>query len=201
MILYSKDWEKVATLAATTLESLGFLERISNAGDSLIRTVPIASVSQVLCLTVVLSIILHVDVDKTQYKDVLKLANAINRIWISSKDADDGRRPSYQTERAFHDILTSIFPNIEIGNPASNPLNLILPSFETLWRIVLRTSMEVGFLAGSRSPEFKQALVEFIRSPTREQFNQKFNPSISASNVISEALRLYPPTRRVHRHF
>ncbi|EFQ97701.1 hypothetical protein MGYG_00740 [Nannizzia gypsea CBS 118893] len=167
MSLHSGDWVKVAILAATTLESLGFLEQNRSVGNSFSRTAPIANI------------------DKSRYKDVLELADAINRIWISSKDADEGKRPRYQNERAFHDTLKAIFPNVEINNPTSNPLNLILPSFETLWRIVLRTFLEVKFLAAQ---------------PEKNSISRN-NSRISASNLVSEALRLYPPTRRVHRHF
>lgn len=202
MILQGTDWGKVAILAATTLESSGFFEQTRNTSNStVIGTVPITSVAQVLCLTVVLSTILQKDVDTTQYKDVLKLAEDINRIWVSSKNPEEEKRSNYQSETSFHDTLKAIFPNIQISSPASNPLNLILPSFETLWRIVLRTFLEVNFLIGNRSPDFKQVLVEFFNNPTKEQFNQELSPSISAINVISEALRLYPPTRRVNRHF
>ncbi|EZF69589.1 hypothetical protein H105_08036 [Trichophyton soudanense CBS 452.61] len=200
MILHGTDWGKVATLAATTLETLGYFEQIAGNSTST-GTVPITSVAQVLCLTVVLRTILQTDVDKTQYKDVLKLAEDINRIWISSKSPDEEKRSSYQSETPFHDTLKAIFPNTQISSPASNPLNLILPSFETMWRIVSRTFLEINFLTGNRSPEFKQVLVEFFHNPTKEQFNQELSPGISASNVISEALRLFPPTRRVHRHF
>ncbi|EEQ27287.1 hypothetical protein McanCB56680_005958 [Microsporum canis] len=198
MNLYIADWERAATLAATTLKSLGFLEQVGRDCDGATsRTVPVANVVQVTCLTVVLSTILQADIDKFQYKDILDLAEGINRIWVSSKNMKEELRPVYQKEVALHNILRAIFPGIQVDDSTQNPLNLILPSFETLWRIVLRTFLEV---ISSRKPEFKQALEAFFRSPGKEQFNHQISPGISARNIISEALRLYPPTRRVYRH-
>ncbi|KAK2840526.1 hypothetical protein FQN49_006187 [Arthroderma sp. PD_2] len=201
--LNSTEWESAATLAATTLRSLKFLEQASGDTDHHPSTkiVPLASLVQIVCLTVVLSTILEADMGKAGYKNILELAEEVNRIWILSKSMDEEQQPCYKSEIALQDALRAIFPDLVVDDPTRNPLNLILPAFETLWRIVLRTFLDVSFLAGSHSPEFKQILKAFFHSPTKGNFTHEVRPGISANNIIFEALRLYPPTRRVHRHF
>ncbi|KAL4755635.1 uncharacterized protein BDW70DRAFT_168545 [Aspergillus foveolatus] len=74
-------------------------------------------------------------------------------------------------------------------------LNLILPSFETLWRIVLRL-----FIVLHNRRDYKQVFLEFIQKPTPTQFKLELGKEqISAEFLVKEALRLYPPTRRIRR--
>ncbi|KAL4960549.1 uncharacterized protein BDV14DRAFT_204648 [Aspergillus stella-maris] len=105
--------------------------------------------------------------------------------------------------QCIHDATNNA--KINILDPVSNPLNLILPGFETLWRVVLRLFI---VLHNGESPEnehCKSALVEFMRNPAHAQFycqlDNHTDASISAEYVVLEALRLYPPTRRVRRAF
>ena len=50
---------------------------------------------------------------------------------------------------------------------------------------------------------FRTALDQFIVDPTKARFEKPAFPNdkISVAHVANEALRLYPPTRRIHRAF
>ncbi|KAL4759081.1 uncharacterized protein BDW70DRAFT_169722 [Aspergillus foveolatus] len=98
--------------------------------------------------------------------------------------------------------LTAVFANretnINILDPASNPLNLILPSFETVWRIVLRLFV---VLHRHENEDYKRTLLEFVRNPTLTQYRLRPDNGVSVEFLVKEALRLYPPTRRIRRAY
>ncbi|KAF7956827.1 hypothetical protein EAE96_004153 [Botrytis aclada] len=80
-----------------------------------------------------------------------------------------------------------------------NPLNVLLPAYETLWRIVLRCFLEVSFRHSSVvAAEWRDALSRFLENVTAEQFCERIG-SCSAQDIIRESLRLYPPTKRIYR--
>ncbi|KAL1999206.1 hypothetical protein VTN02DRAFT_4883 [Thermoascus thermophilus] len=154
-----------------------------------------------VCLRVVLRILFGIEKDAAASDDrLVRLAEAINRAWIASKTPEGSR---YGDDRALQDALSAVFPDARILEPRENPLNLILPAFETLWRIVLRTVVEVRFTTGRAHPEWQDILVAFAADPTKGQFERRAatGKGVSAESIVSEALRLYPPTRRVHRAF
>jgi dihydroceramidase len=87
-------------------------------------------------------------------------------------------------------------------DPKQNPLNLIIPGFEILWRAVLRTVIETRFKTGRHYPEWQKTIIAFTSQPTKDQFKGSHALSqISAENLVNEMLRLYPPTRCVHQQF
>ncbi|KAL2831503.1 hypothetical protein BDW59DRAFT_157928 [Aspergillus cavernicola] len=131
--------------------------------------------------------------------DILDLARAINHTWISSKRGEE--RP-FAENHILQASIQAIFLDRDLRTPKDNPLNLIIPGFETLWRVVLRGYVEIGFLAGRQHPEWRQMLAAFAQGPTREQFLWKHGEdSISCEDLVNEVLRLYPPTRRIHRTY
>jgi hypothetical protein len=80
-----------------------------------------------------------------------------------------------------------------------NPLNIILPTYETLWRVVLRCFLEVSFRNTFEITREWQGLFEgFLENPTPKQFSERTGRS-SVQDIVKEALRLYPPTRRIYR--
>ncbi|CAL3973492.1 unnamed protein product [Diplocarpon coronariae] len=89
-------------------------------------------------------------------------------------------------------------------NPDQNPLNVILPAYETLWRAVLLCFLEVRFRASE--PDrlvYSGVFSAFLRDPTRATFDARAGPSahhgLTVKDIVCEALRLYPPTRRINR--
>ncbi len=103
--------------------------------------------------------------------------------------------------KLFHQLL----PPVEITS-RTNPLNYIVPAYEALWRVVLRCFLEVGFRQFDDRDEWISVLDKFLANPILTTFKESSSspttPSgISAECLINEALRLYPPTRRIYRHF
>jgi hypothetical protein len=145
-----------------------------------------------------------------------ELARCINSAWINSKQ---GRIVKFEDNHGLQDILREVFPCQ--GQGRDNALNFLLPSFETLWRVVLRGFLHVRFRAPiAAREEWCRVLTAFVESRSTEQFEWrpewKISPtadkvryskidcpweSSSAKDIVMEVLRLYPPTRRVFRAY
>ena len=97
--------------------------------------------------------------------------------------------------------LHAVFPHWNDGDPTANPLNWILPGYETIWRVTLRCFVELNMRCHSEEREWHRVLDAFIAQPTRAQLFATNSADVSAINISKEALRLYPPTRRVYRAF
>ena len=150
--------------------------------------------------SVTLKISLHVmfDLDPLQLDDelILDIARSINFLWTESKSTE---YPSDADQKVLRKALGLIFPGVG-PNARQNPLNLILPAYETMWRVALFCFIEVTFRQGARA-EWKLVLIDFLADPTKARFEERGpSPSVvSAADIINEALRLYPPTKRVYR--
>lgn len=200
MNLKPRDWISLSELVSRTIDA--DLRLRVPTSSPLPDRVPLAGFVQVLCLKVVLNTILHVEIRGINPSHFTVLAEEINRIWMASKVGQGEDSPRYEDEERLHNALRHIFPDLNVMDSSTNPLNFILPSFETLWRIVLRTFIDVVYIAGSRQQVWSDALVGYYNNPTKEVFLKQRSTAagpVSAKSIVSEGLRLYPPTRRVHR--
>jgi hypothetical protein len=186
--------------------------------------ISITSMVQALTLKSVFLVIFR-ELDQNEVSDIsfIKLAHSITRIWIASKlSPDDSKAPRFEDDKELQEALFEIF-GIRNLHPTNNPLNLILPSFETMWRVVLRAVLEIGVGSGIEHPGWKKTIIAFAMNTTKEQFerspystrSRSKPPSIkddtgandpiqalpSAKDLVCESLRLYVPTRRVHRAY
>ncbi|KAJ5787944.1 hypothetical protein N7457_002934 [Penicillium paradoxum] len=178
------------------------------------RQINVASLSQLLSLKVVLWLMFD---RKDQYQicdgSLLRLAQSINRVWVSSK-LDDTKAyiPRFEDDPELRASLFGVFG--EHFGPENNPLNLILPSFETMWRVVLRAFLEIGFVTGKEIPAWWETMLAFAEQPSKRQFDyrppssnalkedaDKTQKLPSAKHIVQESLRLYVPTRRIHRAY
>jgi hypothetical protein len=157
---------------------------------------------------IVMKTMLKVLFDKSsedQSKDVQirRLAKEVNAQWILSKSyLDDGVTPQWDSERqgSLKATAEDIFGTRD-ADDIHNPFNMILPGYETMWRVVLRLFLE---LESSRHPSnsdvWKERLALFINNPTRGQLQIEASESkVTAEHLSFEVLRLYPPTRHVGR--
>lgn len=170
-------------------------------GDILNNELPLALVVQSLCLKLALQVLFGVSVQGTGEVHISTLSAEINRIWVASKTEDS---PSFESEHKLRNALSAIFPDWNIEDPAANPLNFIIPAYETLWRIVLRIFLDITFFANHRCLKWQEIMVEYLKNLTKEQmYRQAHTPegSVSAEFLVLEGLRLYPPTRRIYRAF
>ncbi|EME78021.1 uncharacterized protein MYCFIDRAFT_33536 [Pseudocercospora fijiensis CIRAD86] len=132
------------------------------------------------------------------------LAQEINDQWLRSKDKTSPGQTaspdwSFHKQQPLREALIAAFPAWN-GSKDTNPLNLILPGYETLWRVVLRCFVEVSSRNHSNSPQWQSSLANFSLNPTRKEL-EKTGPIPCSSMIAKEALRLYPPTRRIYRQF
>lgn len=128
------------------------------------------SMVQAVSLRVALKVLFSIEKDEVRDCDLVALAEAINRVRISSKK-EEGMIPGFLENCDLQAALSAIFPDTNIFERREKPLNLILPAFETLWRIVLRTFVEVKFATGRKHPEWTDILVALAREPTRVSLN------------------------------
>ncbi|KAG2357003.1 hypothetical protein BDR07DRAFT_1421511 [Suillus spraguei] len=80
----------------------------------------------------------------------------------------------------------------------TNPLNLIIPAYETMWRVAA-----IAVVYSNRDCLLREAFISYNENPTDDQFRAsasegtKAQPSVEA--IVSEVLRLHPPTRHITR--
>lgn len=131
------------------------------------------------------------------------IAKTINILWIKSKNKDTANHNEGgwdEEQRLHHHIhsLTALDPK----DPHENPMNLILPAYETMWRAVLRGILEVYFRSAPKSHKWQDTLRDFLHDPDKKTFRQDDSTTtICALDIVKEILRIYPPTRRVNRRF
>ena len=185
-------WNQIATVAreiATTY----FRDSMSDDRADLDLIV------QVVTLKAVLS--MFFEVDATTYTDAtaFEIARMINRLWMRSKSTTG------HDQSADFASLKSLLQGIGLDwtDSKDNPLNILLPAYETLWRVVARCLIEVVFRP-SADAAWRPLLKTFIANPTTQSFSQIIAPggetNVSVEFLVHEALRLYTPTRRIYRH-
>ncbi|KAJ5812109.1 Cytochrome P450 [Penicillium riverlandense] len=217
--LEQERWNQIAELARESARSLTLngSKKGSNAdgvfkvgNDSSIRINLVSLVSIISLKVVLFTMFDRGDGDDTNDLVLDAFAKAINWTWIASKQRNPDLVPRFEDNSNLRFSLRAIFGNDDAGH--TNPLNFIIPSFETLWRVVLRVFVEVGFSTGAAAhPEWKNCLTAFSRHPTKEQFEAATYMNLedsapahdipSAKHIVFESLRLYPPTRRIHRAY
>lgn len=146
---------------------------------------------------------------------IMSIANRINELWIQSKGGDDDKRsvPTWHKEHAIIQNLLVVIPNHDPRNPRSNPMNLILPAYETMWRAVFRGLLEVCFRGNHNHDHvhYKELLIAYLQEPSNADnwrckhdnlnLNHNYHHTVATIDVVKEILRLYPPTRRIYRKY
>lgn len=167
------DWVDLAGILRRAVQS-----SLNFGSDSKSRasSVHLMNLIQDLTMRVVLCVLFRIDEEKVldipdEY--LINLASAINNAWIQSKtvkchdDNNNSKVPRFKENKHLQSCLAAIFPHMTIEAGEHNPLNLILPGFEAMWRVVLRASIEIGYTTGLENPGWKEILVVFARAPTR----------------------------------
>lgn len=152
---------------------------------------------QIISLKLVLKIFFEIDIHQLKDGTVLALAQLINRLWIQSKSSTRSDDAGIKESKLYFEEL-----GIPWTGGRDNPFNILLPAYETLWRVVTRCIIEVVFRP-SASEEWLDDLKEFLESPD-DMTLFKQGPGegrVPVKFLVDEALRLYPPTRRIYRQF
>jgi hypothetical protein len=119
-------------------------------------------------------------------EDVIFVVRAINELWASSK----GRPVHTQAEvlERLNGHLFQWLPTYE------RPLDFIIPSYETMWRLVAVTVGRAGHDCGAQA-----AFSEYLDAPDERQYKYSNDGGPSVEYFICEVLRLHPPSRRLAR--
>lgn len=187
--LSSAEWNEVSAVSSDAVRPW-----ISGRGTR----IKLTSMVQALTMRVNLLVSFRQRSDNDADSHLVNLTETINRVWMESKKTDTIPRLEENTE--LQECLSAIFPDHDFTDPEKNPLNIILPGFETLWRVVFRMFLEIAFTTGRRHPEWGDMLIAFADNPTKSQFT-RMHHGFSPEHLVNEALRLYPPTRRVYSAF
>lgn len=163
--------------------------------DSLVRSV---------CLKVVIHVLFDHEPLDMDNESTLTITESINSLWILSKD---NKVPSEAEKLTLKEALAVLLPDMKLleterVDNRENPLNLIIPAYETLWRVVLSGFLQVTFVKGA-SATWRLVLAQFLANPTiaarKEPAHDSEAPAVSVDHVVKEALRLYPSVKRVYR--
>ncbi|KAE8144915.1 hypothetical protein BDV25DRAFT_170945 [Aspergillus avenaceus] len=191
------DWDELSIFVQEQIRAR--LERSATRGNPG-EGVRLSSLVQVISLLVVLVVLLQQKKESLMRMNrrLVRLAEEVTSAWISSKQ--DATCVKLEDNPGLINALEDVFPDINREDHLHNPLNFILPGFETLWRVVLRAIIEIRYR--DNNVEWQNVAMKFASTPTSAQFLLKDEGSnISAKFLAHESLRLYPPTRRVHRAY
>ncbi|MCJ1462157.1 hypothetical protein MMC07_000757 [Pseudocyphellaria aurata] len=163
---------------------------------------------QSLTLKISMNILFKLDPFTLDDKAISNLVCQINKLWLESKLVPLNTMLLENLKKELEENLGKIFPGKRIDTKETpidskeKPMNLILPAYETMWRIVFRCFLEVAFRNPSATSKWRTVLLRYLENPTAEQFKHtSVEDPVSVSFIVSEALRLYPPTKRVFRKF
>lgn len=189
-------WRHISKFAQTLVS-----RHVDMAEGSLGR-IPLTPLVQSLSMAISLYVLFDRDPLEQDGGALSDLASSINKLWMYSKS----RNPNC-TQIAFWQCkqskaLSKLFHR-EYFKPNETPMNFIIPAYETLWRVVLRCFLEVTFRDQTETRAWQHALSLYLAEPTIHQFRSPTQEADVApvSFIVNEALRLYPPTRRVYRTF
>jgi hypothetical protein len=83
--------------------------------------------------------------------------------------------------------------------PRQNPMNWLLPAYETMWRVVMRCLLEVKYRGTQGGPDWERTIQQWIHTPQKNPWKARGEAGVTPLEVIKEALLLYPPVSRIHR--
>ncbi|KAK0185971.1 hypothetical protein F5146DRAFT_936600, partial [Armillaria mellea] len=115
------------------------------------------------------------------------VSSLITKLWALSKHPDP-IDPTLLPLLNHH--LRALVPDTDAY---PNPLDFVIPAWETMWRVVATTFAHVY-----KDDRFKRALEELHANPSMTQFRlHSCDPSVES--MIIEAMRLHPPSKHISR--
>jgi len=116
-------------------------------------------VVQVVSLKVVFETFFGLDSDVLSDHPMVRIAQGINDLWIKSKSPSDSQAGGAKMLRQPLKEL-----KLEWTDQRQNPLNILLPVYETLWRVVAFCLIEVVFRPSAQA-EWLETLDKFPQKP------------------------------------
>lgn len=143
----NEEWRHLSLLGQDTLQRCLSSNSEHQLGAQEQR-LHLTSTVRVLCFVVVLHF-LFPGVENVDLKTARSVTDDINRLWMQSKDASEP--VSEREQDLLVTMIRQMFPingqlyDLSGLEEQSNPLNIILPAFETLWRVVLLTYVHIAY--------------------------------------------------------
>jgi hypothetical protein len=170
----------------TAREVVNNMSRASGDG-----VVDYADCVQVTVLQTILTL-LEADLSAANTTELLVVAHGINDLWEHSKTSTTMSLEDTATRTTINNLLSQWLPP---NTGFIVPLDIIIPTWETLWRVVSIT------LAYTTSDiDWEAAFAALSDAPDRVAFSRTLCAGgVSAEAVIMEVLRMHPPTKRIAR--
>ncbi|KAI6019823.1 hypothetical protein F5J12DRAFT_716826 [Pisolithus orientalis] len=154
-----------------------------------------ATFIQCLTLRIILVALFKADPESSDAEDLCFVTNMINKRWAYSKNKD---LTLLNQDNSLDGANACLERWICDRDTYPNPLNLIIPAYETMWRVVAVT---VARVCCSGDDNLLDTVLAFADHPTEEQFQyfkeESMEPSMKM--IMMESLRLHPPTKRISR--
>lgn len=82
-------------------------------------------------------------------RNISIITESTNNLWIQSKG---NAVPVELDKHDLEEALAQVIPRERRSNPRENPLNLIIPAYRAIWRVVLSGVLQVAFVKAASSP-------------------------------------------------
>ncbi|KAJ3807602.1 hypothetical protein F5876DRAFT_47740 [Lentinula aff. lateritia] len=161
---------------------------------------------QILTLRIIVVALLDPDrgMESIDAEDLRVSAMLITKLWGISKSrkissavplmSDPCTSPDIDDLTTLNYHLRRLLPDTE---KYPNPINFVIPTWETLWRVVATCLAHVH-----ENVEFRRMFEELLEDPTSERFKTpSLDSKLCADWIVSETLRLHPPSRHISRSF
>jgi len=132
----------------------------------------------------------NLSMDELSTKDIDTSSFLINKLWTASKSAFTTIDP-VELQR-LNKCLRRLIPD---ANRYPNPLDFIVPAWETMWRVVATT------VAHIEKDKRRDDLHDLMQDALDQGNFTVPHPtlSFSAMDCVNESIRLHPPSRRIAR--
>jgi hypothetical protein len=201
-----EGWRTLATSTFDNLRHIILLKQETQGDKKYVQLTPLVQ-------SLVFRFVLHKffrNIPSPSEDDVEIITTCINSLWLATKfHGSQADTNLLETQKQLERRLRKVFeksPTDRINGRAS-PLNIIIPAYESVWRVALRCFLEAPFHNQGKEinesitlVDYQRIFARFMRDPSPSVFETPFqNTQISIKHVVDEALRLYTPTRRIHR--
>jgi hypothetical protein len=155
-------------------------------------SIPFAIFIQVITLRVVVGSFLGGNIPEDSEDETVFVVEAINDLWKLSKKSWAAPPPPATLLKSLNAHLRRWIPD-----RYERPLDLVIPAYETMWRVVAVTVARAIHDRGARA-----AFSAYLESPNQDQFVRFEDARLQQPSVeafICEVLRLHPPSRGIAR--